>query len=175
MPKLGFSLVELILVIALVGAMMIFVTRFFWLRDPDAPRKQFVVDLNGLVQSCWSDALETGKLHRVYFDLKKKQIRAEIEVEKSKKEGGESKFNIQQGGKSLITWPSNYVIKDFFVSDQNESKNIDKLESIFFYITSDGTQDVIINVANEEDGMTMGLVLNPFAMQFKDYGNFKKP
>ena len=87
--------------------------------------------------------------------------------------------------KTTVAIPASFSFKQFFVEGYDEIGKYGvgkKLESLWFFIVPDGlSQSVIINIVNKKEKGTaerfrpIGLVLNPFMVQFKAYDTFQKP
>ncbi len=177
--KKGFTFLELIVVIAILGILATIIVPNFRPRNPEYQRKQFIDQFNSLLQIGWQNALATGKVQKIIFN--KKNISLESETEK-KSTSGESKFEPIKVRflKTNLEVPENFEIKNLYVGAKDEMKSlIEGKGKIWFYITPDGlAQNVILNIfENISDSIKyeLSLVLNPFSVQFKEYDKFQKP
>ncbi len=173
--QVGFSFIEIIVVIAIIGVMATIVVPNLLQQAPGYKRKQFFTELNSLMAITWEHALSTNQLHRVVFDFDARTIKIEVETKQDEK--GKTTFQDVSGvyRKTTYTWDKNLEIREFIIEGLKENKKIDK---IWFFVTAQGLgQDVIINIVDvsEQKEIPLGLVLNPFTVQFKVYDTFQKP
>lgn len=180
--KNGFSLIEVLVVLFLVGIMAAVMIPNFQGRQPRQEREQFINRLNGLVQFGWQSAIMTHKLHRVFFDFKKNKVRLEVEAG-GKDIKGEQKFVPVSSAyvSHEVTIPEQLKVKNFMIEGKEEISSGFHLKVAWFFIVPDGlTQDVVINMTDTKDTIgsdkvrQVGLVLNPFLAQFKVYNEFQK-
>lgn len=180
--RAGFSLLELLIVIAIAGVMGAALIPLLTSMQPGYGRKQFVSKLNSLVQFGWQQAVITKKVHRVLFDIKNRKASLEVEAEKSTQAKVVFEPLKQAFMSTAMTWSDSIIIKQLFIEGFDEMKRFTsgKTETVWFYIVPDGmVQAVTINFLDKEqliDGKPkpVGLVLNPFTAQFKVYHAFAK-
>lgn len=181
--KQGFTLIEVLVVLAIMGAMMTVIVPNFRKLLPRREREVFIGKLNGLAQYAWQHALIERKIHKIVFDFKKNQAWVEMAVGTSK--SGEPEFTRVQGAyiNPVVTIPSNIQIKNFIIEgfDEKTSRGSGGTTESWFFITPDGlTQTVTINFLDTKQinaagkPRQFGLVLNPFNAQFKVYDSFQK-
>ena len=176
----GFTLIELLIAIAIIGLMMAAIIPMFQ-QQPGYERKQFIAHLNSLVQRAWQESIITKTVHRVVFDVKKRE--AIIEKNMTPTAINKLEFSPIKGMNAQFRWPITIDIKQFFIEGFDELKRFtgNAATSIWFYIIPDGmTQQVTINAVDrtqligEKRPRPFGLVLNPFLAQFKEYDTFQK-
>lgn len=177
--KQGFSLIEIMVVIMIMGIMAAIVVPNLRQRVPGHKRKAFITELNTLMALGWQDALATQKVHRVFFDIDARVVSLEIE------EIGPSDHEIaykpikQAYRTTSYEWPEEIEIKNFYIDGSDELNQPErKTSSLWFYIMPEGlSQNVIINVedTSQTQPIRLGLVLNPFTVQLKEYDIFQKP
>ena len=181
--KPGFTLIELIIVLAIIGILATIVVPNFRGRSPERRRKEFISRINALVQVAWQDAVATRKLHRVVFDLKKNNMSLETQTNK-KAATGDPVFESMRTRylNTVYEWPADtFEFKNFYIGKRDEIQLTLKETGkgkIWFFITPEGlAQDVIMNIVDtkEQKLIEFSLVLNPFSAQFKEYDTFQKP
>jgi type II secretory pathway pseudopilin PulG len=179
----GFSLLQIVIAIFIIGLLMTIVIPNLRPRIPRHEREQFVAQLNSLMQFAWQQAVITHKKHAITFNFERRTI-AVLEETDQKKQDGTPVFRPVKGQfmRSLITWPENLQIKEFFLEGDDLLKKFvgRATGEVDIYLVPEGlAQDVIINMIDTKEKVggrpkQMGLVLNPFSAQFKVYGTFQK-
>lgn len=185
-PSQGFSLLEIVVAIALLALLMAIGVPALNRFRPGYERNAFVSTLSALVQRTWQDAQITHKTHRIRFDIPHRTVIAEREM--GKNDMGEVQYQevSSQYIQSRITWPAHIQIKDVFIDgiDQMHKPGMPgfKVEEVWFYVYADGSiQEVIINMFDTTDasqaeaGTRLGLVLSPFTAKFTAYDTFQQP
>lgn len=182
--KSGFTLIEILVAIALVGLLATVVIPNFKNLSASKDRQTFIGQLNALTLFAWQQALITRKMHAMVFDIKKRMIRVEATTGELK-EGKPILAPLKRAHlKTAIAVPKNIEIKNFVIEGYDEigraGQGAETIET-FFYIMPDGlTQRVTINFIDTKDKNSakkprqFGLVLNPFNGQFKAYDSFQK-
>lgn len=150
-------------------------------RKPRYEREQFIARLNSLCQFAWQQALITHKLHAVEFDLKNHAVSVQRDTG-TRDEQGLPKTEPARGPRSKFDYPAHLEVKQFVIEQFDEIKGAgggSKTTKVFFYIMPEGlAQEVTINFIDKKDSIagkarTVGLVLNPFTVQFKVYDTFQ--
>jgi prepilin-type N-terminal cleavage/methylation domain-containing protein len=182
--KDGFSLLELLIVIAIIGVMGSILAPNFQRSTPRYEREEFIARFNTLVQYGWQQSLITHKIHRVNVDVGKKLITLTSDAGEKDK-AGEIVFKPIANAveDTECTIPDQILIKQFFIEgfDMMAKCARSKTASMWFYIIPEGmVQSVVINFNDTKDvrdnhSLPVGLVLNPFSAQFKTYDTFQKP
>jgi prepilin-type N-terminal cleavage/methylation domain-containing protein len=184
MPKQGFTLIEILIAVALMTIMAMVVVPNLSKKSAGQERIAFIARLNSLTRLAWQNALVQNKLHRVVFDFKKKT--AVLEQETNQKDSkGQPKFEPVKVTyvDTVLSWPEFLQIKNFYIEGFDELSRFAGRDTgqTWFFVVPDGlTQKVTINVADSKDRdaggrpKKIGLVLNPFNAQFTAYDTFKK-
>ncbi|MBI2775324.1 type II secretion system protein [Candidatus Dependentiae bacterium] len=182
--KSGFSLIELLIVLFILGLVGLVAIPNLRFRNAEYERKDFVAKFESLIRSAWLQTLQTQQTHRVNIDLKARTILVERVVrapEKSTKENYEPVIIPYVSSPFKI--PVTIELRQFFIqgSDMLNQPGI-KIETIWFYIVPEGlVQEVIINAIDLKDLDAQGkakqfsLIINPFTAQLSEYDAFSKP
>ena len=184
MRNQGFTLIEIVVAIAIIGFMAAIVVPNMFGPTASAERKSFIAKVNGLLFLGWQQALITHKIHMVTFDIAHKKVFLEV-IESvgsdNKPKTTPVKINYQS---TSIVWPEQFEMQNFYIEGFDEVKTnmaTKTAEKYFFYIMPDGlAQDVTINIFDTKDilpsgsARPVGLVLNPFSVQLKEYDAFQK-
>lgn len=175
--KSGFSIVELLLVVAIIGVAG---SSFYLLMRKPLPRRvrlEILGNLNALMSTAWRRAVMTQKTYSVSFDIKHHVVSVHAEYKKDSKQKKDLSPAV-----TTMAWPPHLQIKEFFVEGTNEMHDAGEVTTrVWFYLIPDGlAQQVTINMldANDMQGSrkkSVSFVLNPFNAQFKMYDEFKKP
>lgn len=112
----GFTFLELIIVVLLVGMIASIVIPALQHRVPGYKRKEFITQLGALVNLAWQNALIEQRMHRVWFDVEKNIARVEIQKISAP---GDTKERFEPINvpyiKSEYHWPSTIHIKQLLI------------------------------------------------------------
>ena len=182
MHKAGFTLLEILVAVAIIGLTAAIVIPAFTRRGPEYARREAIAKLNALTNFAWRNALIDNKIYSIKFDFPTGQPSIiSVEVETGTYKDGKPEFQPVERSytDTEFEWPEHLEIRQFFLEKVDELYR--KIKSIYFLIMPDGlTQDVIINFIDTKDELSdgrprqVGLVLNPFSAQFKTYGSFQQ-
>ncbi len=181
--KNGFTLIEILIVVAIIGLMTAVVVPNFSKLLPRRERQVFLGKLNALTRFAWHRALVERKTQQVEFDFKK-NIVSVSDVVRFKDNGPPETAPIKGAYlNTSLAIPSNIEIKNFIIEgfDEKARSTSEKTIASYFFIVPDGlTQNVTINFIDKKQKNTagkprqFGLVLNPFTAQFTVYDSFQK-
>jgi len=184
--KSGFTLIEILIVFAIIGILMSVIVPNFNRLLPRREREAFISKLSALTRFAWQHALIKRKVHKISFDLKKNLFWVEMATGNVKE--GQPEFVRVKGAyiNTSVAVPKNIEIKNFIIEGDDEMAKrggggkLSEFES-WFYIMPDGlSQTVTINFLDSKQKNAagkprqFGLVLNPFNAQFKTYDSFQK-
>ena len=168
--KKGFSLLEMVVVIALIGiAMAIIMPSRRKSGQRIAPL--FAQNLNILLRKAYLSALEHAQAQKIYFDIKRGRVEVQQETDKKEWSTHDS---------LCMAIPSQIEFRNFYIATKQGKKDQLRQETndVWFFITSDGiAQEVVINIVDTTEKAAMpeaGLVLNPLTLIFKVNDEFKK-
>ena len=179
--KSGFTLIEILIAIAIVGIIMAITIPGLRRLSPDRPRKEFIGNLNAVNQFALQNALVTRKVHQVHFDFDKKQVTVKTVTGTAK--DNEAEFAPIKGTylKSSITIPKTITFQNFIIEGSDQLAISASRSEAWYFIVPDGmAQAVTINFTDTKDTLPsgksrpVGLVLNPFSARYKVYDSFQK-
>jgi len=179
--KQGFTLFEVIFVIGIIAVLMTLIPNLTQ-RKPHYERGQFVARLNALTKTAALQALSTHKVCEVEFDFAKRMVQIRRVTGKVDDRGLLVTTPIRPAlAHSVFSWPAQIEIKQFIVEGFDEMSRYTKgTGAAFFYVMPEGlAQQMTINFIDKKDTIDgkvrrVGLVLNPFTMQFSEYDEFQK-
>ncbi|MCK5633145.1 type II secretion system protein [bacterium] len=188
MNKVGFSLLELMVAIVLIGLMAAIVVPRLTKKGPKEEREKFIQNINVLTRHALKNAITNQKNQRIEFDFSpEKRIIFVTESSGKKDQEGKELFQPIKKSYSLqqLKIPSHFSFKNFYVEGFDEFSKAGSgrnVTGVWFFIVPDGlSQSVIINFVDTKERRvagklkSIGLVLNSFSAQFKAYDTFKKP
>jgi prepilin-type N-terminal cleavage/methylation domain-containing protein len=181
--KKGFTLIEILVVLAIMGALMTIVIPNFRKLLPRRERETFIGKINAITRLAWQRALIERKVHRIVFDFKKKEFWVEAPTGTTKL--GEMEFARIKGAylSPFGKIPPSIDVKNFIIEgfDEKTRRGAGGTDEAWFFLMPDGlTQTVTINFLDTNQlnpagkPRQFGLVLNPFNAQFKIYDSFQK-
>ena len=182
----GFSLIEIMLGIALLGLVMAIVVPNFSGQVPRAQRQKFIATLNAVVRRAWLKTIESARPHKVLFNFNQRTVTIQ---ERTAQKDAAGKFIFKDVNahyiKSGFVWDERFKIEQFYVEGVDEvGKNGtgSQTEDVWFFIVPEGlAQEAIINIldtkdaVSDGDGKRVGLILNPFSVEFEVYDDYQHP
>ncbi len=167
----GFTLIEIILVIGIIGVMGGLFLPSLFRQKPDKERRNFIASLNHLTSVAVRNGARTGKIQRVLFEIRERKISID-EVEKP--ERGDQKMvtrPIKGASLSSIKIPKNIDITRFSIEGINEFEGGARERVWFFIMPSGISQDVLITLVDKKDkrggkARVVNLSLNPLRSEW---------
>ena len=184
MNKQGFTLIELLVAIALIALVATIIIPNFRRAQPGYERKVFIAKFNALLNYARQHAITTYQVHQVFIDFKNKKISLRVPAEKKNNKGELVYENVRGVAiNPTMAIPSAIEVKQCIIEGYDElSRYVGrKTNETWFFVVPEGiTQEVTINFVDTSDRLygdkprPIGLVLNPFTAQFKEYDAFQK-
>ena len=185
--KPGFSLIEVLVAIVIIGIMAtIVMPRLLYKKTTELDT--FIENISLLTQVGYEQAVITGQIHRLFFNMKADSPYIQLQVEK--KEDGDKKQKASAPQKASarefkpvsiayittqIPFDSALSIQNFFIKNIDEAQG-GTLKDAWYYILPSGlSQEIIITIADSQKNMLRSLVLNPFTVKFSVYDTPQKP
>ena len=151
--RLGFSLLEMVMVFALIGIIMTIIMPSFRKKN-DLLTQSFRDNFTLLLHAAYLKDKLTGDL--LFAPLKAARFIREIEI------------------------PRDLEIRNFYIHTKQGIKDqaAQAVNDVWFFLTSDGiAQELVINIVDTSDKPAQpeaGLILNPFTLNFELYDTFQK-
>lgn len=179
----GFSFIELVIVIALIGLLGAFVVPNLFRTKQGAERKEFLASFDTLLKDAVLRSIVESSMHQIFIDIDHEVIQTRIYDKNSIETNQHKKFiKLQDPGYSTeIKFPKRFAIKDFFINGVQELAPGTATLDIMFYVMPDGTSQAIIAnlVDQDEDGVTpdvnFSFVINPFYARMSVHEAFQTP
>ena len=138
--------------------------------------------LNALVKTAALQALTTRAMHEIEFNFASRSVQVKKSTGAFDDKGLLVTVPVRpQQVHTFFMWPTSIEIKNFFIEGTDEMARYTKgTGAAFFYIMPEGlAQQVTINFIDKKDTVDgkvrrVGLVLNPFTMQFSEYDEFQR-
>lgn len=182
--KHGFTLIELMITIAIVAILSAVVIPNMTRSRIGYERKSFIAELNALLKYAQSHAIITYTNQQIVLDLKNHIMELREQTDK-KDPKGEILYKKVPGAyvNTTVKIPENIDVKNFIIEgfDEMGRSVTKKTGEVWFFIVPEGmAQEVTMNFVDRNDRLyndkprPIGLVLNPFTAQFKEYDSFQK-
>jgi prepilin-type N-terminal cleavage/methylation domain-containing protein len=177
----GFSLLELIVVFALIGLLGAFVVPNLFRTKQGAARKEFLTQFEALLKDAVLRSITESKMHQIFIDLEHEKIQTRIFEKNSIESNHHKKFVRLMDAQYLteINFPKRFIMKDFFINGVQELVPGNMVLDVVFYVMPDGTsQAIVANVIEEDvDGIApdtkFSFVINPFYARMSVHETFQ--
>ncbi len=168
--------------IAIIGILATISFTYLGRQTPEYRRNNFVARLNAMLRIATQNALATNRIHQVNFDFTRHTISVLVDQETTGKKG-ERAYKLMEApyANTAYEYDDTLETRNFYIGKEDEFGTGKKEEAWFFIMPEGLAQDVIINMRDTNDtqmhkaGAPLGLVMNPFTVQFDAYDTFAKP
>jgi len=176
-PKTGFSLIELIVAIAIIGIMATIIMPRI-LNKPSNTLDTFIENVNLITRTGYEQAIITGNVHRIFFNMKAETPFIELQIEKHDKKSSTPREFIPvliPYIRTKFAVPPTVNIKNFYIKGIDEATG-GTLKDAWYYILPSGlSQEIIISISDTQKPIMRSLVLNPFTVKFSVYDTPQTP
>ena len=166
----GFTLVEIVVALSIIALMTAIVVPR--IRRSYIPTRDHIRwELNNLARIAYTNALMTGKLHRIFFDFNERK--AFIEIDKNKSDSqGKPQFEPLQIPflRTTWSWDKRLSVERFEIQGKNIMRSGEVMtDAGWFFILPDGlAQELTVSMRVEESQQVYALRINPFTVQFAE-------
>jgi prepilin-type N-terminal cleavage/methylation domain-containing protein len=173
MKKQAFTLIELLIVLAIIALVSALVVPRLVTENPAAVRNEFIAALNGLLHFAWQQSVSSSKPHKISFDMQKKTVTLfEGKYNAAKKEFEYNPVTIAQVN-TKIFFPELIVFKKFLIEGFDEMSRFvgGQTTEIWFFVNQQGiAQRVSFLLMQEikEIRIERWYDLHPFTVQFSE-------
>lgn len=179
----GFSLLELMIVLALLGLLGAFAVPNLFKIKQGAERKDFIAAFQMILKDCVTRSIIQNKMHQIFIDIEHEVIQmrefdpTSIETHQHKKFKKVEEF----GYVTEIKFLKRFVIRNFFINHVDEVTPGNAMLNVSFYIMQDGTsQAIVANFIDQDvDGIMpdvqFSCLINPFYARVSMYDTFQTP
>ncbi len=186
----GFSLIELMIVFALLGMLGAFVVPNLFRQKQGAARKEFLDSFATLLKNAVLRSIVTNSVHQIYIDLVHGVIQIRVHDPKSIETNQHKQFVPLHDQEYVTQIPAvhqknldlhQFSIKNFYINGVEELVAGTQTLDIMFYIMPDGTsQAIIANMVDEDpDGLAPDIKfsyeINPFYARMQVHDTFTTP
>lgn len=178
----GFSLLELMIVFALIAMLGAFMVPNIFRVKPKALQREFLSSLDTMIKQAVARSILQQKVHQIYFNIKEEIVQMRQKDVESIERSEHKQFKEVQDSDYVTHIPflKHFKIKNFFINRSDKVIAGARLEDVLFYIMQDGTsQPVVANFMYESDDTTQdaifSFVINPFYARMSVYESFQTP
>lgn len=154
--KLGFSLLEIMIAIAIIGLVMAVGVPNYRARLVRLERDTFFANLKGIIEFARQRAMVSNKISKVTFDIANHTAWIELQTQQKDIKGEPLFERIKSGpARASITWNERFVFRSFVIEGVDELARYGAgktTEEVWFFIVPDGiVQEVMFTVADTRD------------------------
>ena len=182
--KRGYTLLEIAIGLAILGIAGSMVYPSFARQLRRYEQSRCLAQFDSLVTQAALQSIQSGKVYRVKMNI---AAGTEVVEKQMENENGEivyEKVPLYFTDQDFVL-PASYKVINFYIDGMDECAQHGAgrtMQDVWFFLYPRGyTQAVVINIVNEDDrsqsahGSEIGLVLNPFRLQFEVHDAFQKP
>jgi prepilin-type N-terminal cleavage/methylation domain-containing protein len=179
----GFSFLELMVVLALIGLLGAFVVPNIFKTTQGAVQKEFLSEFETLIKGAVLRSILENTVHQIYIDTVHEFVEIRIYDEQSVETNEHKKF-IRLQDKDYTTrvkFLKRFAIQNFFINGIDEVAVGTVMQDVMFYIMPDGSsQAIIANIADQDTVVEMqdnlfSVIINPFYARMSVYETFQTP
>lgn len=182
--KRGIALLEIVIGLVILGVAGSIVVPSFLRQIKKYEYNRVIAQFDTIVTQAGLNSIKTGKTHRVKINPELGLV--VIEKQTTGEDGALEYVKVPlYFSDSDFILPKDYKLINFYIDGTDECAQHGAgrtIQEVFFLLYPRGhTQAVVINILNESDtsknshGGEIGLVLNPFRLQFEVHDAFQKP
>lgn len=176
----GISFIEILVILLLMSLMLSLSIPRFLSRKPRMEQLQFFEKFATMVSQTAHQAIITGKIHQIFFNIKDHMIMVKQHDSQSDETSKHQQFKHIHAGlfTSSIQLPQRFIITNFFIQGFDETRVSDTMNEAWFYVMPDGSsQRIIINFTDDDDQhhARFCFTINPFYSQVKFHETFQTP
>jgi general secretion pathway protein H len=127
MKRKGFSLIELVIVLVLIGFSIALVTPSLSQFARRVELKTAAQKISGILRYFRSESIQKGKTHQVLFDPYRREVRVRA-LEGEKKEEGEMEGNDSKGKEKLYSLPAGIHMEEFNIVSSEFPSDLPAIE-----------------------------------------------
>lgn len=170
--KSGFSLIELMIVLLIIGLVSAIIIPNFVRKNPTKERNNFINSLNGLLFFAWQQSVTKNTAYKINFDTDNNIVTLlEGHFDSTKNETVYKSIKVSYF-MTTVKIPDSIIIKKFIVEGFDEMKRFagGKTTEIWFFVNNQGiSQQISISLVSEEKNKETKEYfynINPFLVQF---------
>lgn len=177
----GYSLLELMIVLAIIGLLGAFAVPNLFKTKQGAERKEFIASFQVMLKDCVLRSIVQNKMHQIYIDIEHEVIQIREFDASSIETNQHQKFKKVEdfGYLTEIRFLKRFVIHNFFINGIDEVTPGNAMLNVSFYIMQDGTsQAIVVNFVDQDiDGVVPDIqfscVINPFYARLSVHETFQ--
>lgn len=174
--KYGFSLLELMVVIGIIGLLATIVLPRLTNKGPWARLNTFAQQMANTIRKVGDTALIEHTTYRIVIEPQKHTISAEY-ITKKLDSNGKAIWQAKKfmAPKIPFLWDKNIVLENIFINGKDELQKHEITTKIYIYISHTGIgQPTIINSTDRATRKKLSLKINPFTLDSTTSHEYQK-